>query len=352
MMKMALPADVLAVVNAFEKEHGATLLYMTKYGSKLYGTDNPNSDTDYKGVFVQNMNDVLLKKDKEHWTSNSNDTMEKNGADDVDLQLFSVHKFFQLLRKGETGALDLLFSMWSDSVVYEDETFTDMMKANYTSFLNRGLHSFTGYAVGQAKKYGVKGTRYKELTEFNAHFKFASAERGGDKENTKLVHWFPYFKAHFRNAQTKYLEMVMKEGPKTGNGENMIEYVSVLGKFFSGDVTFDYFADNVLEMEKAFGNRTKASAEGVDWKALSHSVRVLAEVEELLDTSFVTFPLKERVYVTSVKEGREDVDDVMDFVNARLDVVKEKLDSNTSLPEESDRELMDRLELKLLKGYN
>jgi len=332
----------------FEKENQATVLYVTKYGSRLYGTFNENSDTDYKGVFQPNRDDVLLKKDLEHWTSNSNNTNEKNGAGDVDLQLFSVHKFFELLRKGETGALDLLFSMWSkDTVEFENTVFVDHMQMYYKKFLNRKLHSFTGYAVGQAKKYGVKGTRYKELTQFNDWFGGVFNEYKEDK----LGLTFNRVKEYLENNNFKYLDVVQAQGPKTGKGENMIDYLEVLGKKFSGDVTVGYFFDRVVEMEEQFGNRAKSSAEGVDWKALSHSVRVLFEVEELLDTGFVTFPLKEREFVKEVKDGKQPVDVVMMFVNNKLDQVKQKLDDNTTLPETSDRDTMDWLELCFLEWY-
>ena len=332
----------------FEKDNQATVLYVTKYGSKLYGTDNPNSDTDYKGVFVQNKDLVLLKKDMEHWTSNSNDTNEKNGAEDVDLQLFSVHKFFTLLRKGETGALDLLFSMWAkDTVVFENTVFVDHMQMYYKKFLNRKLHSFTGYAVGQAKKYGVKGTRYKELTQFNEWF-------GGmynEYKDERLGSTFEAVKKFTEASGFKYVNVVQAQGPKTGPVDNMIDYLEVLGKKYSGDVTVGYFFERSVEMEEQFGNRAKSSAEGVDWKALSHSVRVLFEVEELLETGFVTFPLKEREFVTEVKEGKLPVDVVMLFVNEKLDVVKQKLDTNTTLPEASDRETMDWIELCMLDWF-
>ena len=35
-----------AVIEEFEKEHNAKIVYITMYGSKLFGTDNPQSDTD------------------------------------------------------------------------------------------------------------------------------------------------------------------------------------------------------------------------------------------------------------------------------------------------------------------
>jgi hypothetical protein len=153
-----------------------------------------------------------------------------------------------------------------------------------------------------------------------------------------------------KDSNFKYINIVQAPGPKTGKGENIIDYLEILGKKFSGDVTIDYFFGKSLSLEVQFGNRTKSSAEGVDWKALSHSVRVLFEVEELLDTGFVTFPLLEKEFVKEVKEGKVPVDAVMMFVNAKLDQVKEKLDSS-DLPEKSNRETMDWLELSILEWF-
>ena len=342
---MKLSGDVLDVINEFEVKYNCKLLYLTKYGSKLYGTDNPNSDTDYKGIFVQAPNKVLLKQDLDHWTSNSNDTNEKNGAEDIDLQLFSVHKFFELVRKGETGALDILFSMFSPSVVYEDTLFTEFIRNNYKEFLNKKLHSFVGYAVGQATKYGIKGTRFKELQSFNEemHRTGIMAYNG-----TKLNQFFHQFKAYFKRNNTKYLYMTRAQGPKTLKDPADIDYVEILGKKFSGDITVGYFFDKTIAMEEQFGNRARASTEGVDWKALSHSVRVLHEVEELLDTGFIQFPLQSAEFIKDIKENdnEDDLEGIMEYISTKIDEVKEKLE-NSNLPEKSDREFMDTIELKM-----
>ena len=261
-------------IEEFEKEHNAKVLYITKYGSKLYGTDNPNSDLDLKGIFVQKPDTILLKKDIEHWTSNSNNTNQKNGADDIDLQLFSLNKFFTLLRKGETGVLDVLFSMWSNVIVFEDKEFTTDIKDNYKSFLNRRLHSFTGYAVGQAKKYGIKGTRYKELVNFienfEAEYVMSSSVDGSKSANQhipdRLETMFSTFEEYLDENKPKYISFVEAPGPKTGKGENLITYIEILGKKFSGDITISRFFTLIVEMINQFGNRTRSSAEGTNPK--------------------------------------------------------------------------------------
>ena len=151
-------------IKDFEKEYNYKVIYISKYGSKLYGTDNPNSDTDYKGLFIPSKESVLLKKDIEHYNFNSNNTNTKNSKDDIDLQLFSIYKWFSLLKKGETGAIDILFSLFrEDTQVFNDPKYTLVLKENYRRFYNRNLHSFLGYCVGQSKVYNIRGERFNEL---------------------------------------------------------------------------------------------------------------------------------------------------------------------------------------------
>ena len=262
-----------------------------------------------------------------------------------------MHKFFELIRKGETGALDILFSMWSPSIVYADEDFVNLIKNNYSDFLNRKLHSFVGYAVGQATKYGIKGTRFKELQEFNTWFKLhvSTINLSGMKvDDQKLETRFAFFSDYFGAKRTKYLKMTKARGPKTLKEPANIDYVEILGKLYSGDVTVKYFLDRTIKLEEQFGNRTRASTEGVDWKALSHSVRVLHEVEELLDTGFIEFPLKYAEFIKDIKENdnEDDLEGIMEYISEKIDVVKEKLE-NSDLPEKSNRELMDNIELKM-----
>jgi len=337
--------NIKKLIDNFEKEYNCKVVYITKYGSKLYGTDNPNSDTDYKGVFIPNREDVLLKRDLEHFNFNSNNDNTKNGKDDIDLQLFSIYKFFNLLKKGETGAMDILFSMFREETqVYNEKAFTSIMLENYKKFYNRNLHSFIGYCVGQSKVYNVRGERFNELhlfvNKFNA---LVIKEQGAEK----LESMFPLIDEMFSEYAYKYIKYVIADTSRGSGIPKQGKYVEVLGKRFLGTVTVQYFAEKITEMEEQFGNRARASAKGVDFKALSHAVRVINEIEELIDDEFITFPLKNRVYVTEVKEGKKSLEEVMDYLDNQLTIVQKKLE-NSNLSERSDEVFIDALILELV----
>ena len=129
-----------------------------------------------------------------------------------------------------------------------------------------------------------------------------------------------------------------------------VPYVSVLGKLYEGNVTFQYTLDRVNKMFKQFGNRTKTVAQTdskTDWKALSHALRVAYEVEELLTTGFVTFPLLKAKEVVEVKEGRTDKDVAVEMVTKVLDEVDGLL-LNSELPDEADKNFCNETKLKFL----
>ena len=333
-------------IKDFEEKYNYKVIYITQYGSKLYGTDNPNSDTDYKGVYIPSKASVLLKRDIEHYNFNSNNSNTKNSKDDIDLQLFSVYKWFSLLKKGETGAMDILFSLFrEDTQVFNDPKFTSLIKQNYKSFYNKNLHSFLGYCVGQSKVYNVRGERFNELHLFVEYFNELAKEQGANK----LESMYPLVEELFTKQKYKYIKFVSAPTSRGSGEAKEGVYIEVLGKRFLGTVTIQYFSEKITEMEEQFGNRARASAKGVDFKALSHAVRVIDEVEELIDDEFITFPLKNRVYVTSVKEGNEALEDVMNYIDQKLNVVQAKLE-NSSLAERSDEAFMNELLLEWVEG--
>jgi len=47
-------------------------LVKTVFGSHLYGTSTPESDTDFKAVHMYSLEEILLKKDKTHFSSDTN----------------------------------------------------------------------------------------------------------------------------------------------------------------------------------------------------------------------------------------------------------------------------------------
>lgn len=81
-----------------------------KFGSVLYGTNSPVSDTDIKGVFIPAAEDIILQRAPKTVQMHTGNPNSKNTSADVDYDMYSLHYYLQLLAEGQVVALDMLFA--------------------------------------------------------------------------------------------------------------------------------------------------------------------------------------------------------------------------------------------------
>jgi len=184
------------------------------------------------------MNGVLLKKDISHWKRDTGNDKHKNGAEDIDLHFDSIYKFYELLVTDETGATDLLFSMFhEDTIEFVESSFIEMVKSEYKEFYNSNVDAWIGYAMGQSYKYGVKGTRFQELEDSYKFFsEILKADRLVDmkplvEDKSRIGAYFEMFDKHFKEKGYKYIRM--RFIPDTRQDKEMVTYVEILGRKFN-----------------------------------------------------------------------------------------------------------------------
>src|SRR5574343_1211150 len=145
------------------KENGDELLFLCKFGSHLYGTATEKSDTDYKGVFLPNKEDLLCGVKRNHYGASTGRDKERNTAEDIDVELFSLQYWLELVEKGETVATDILFANSNkDCVIFESNVWKTLMENKNKLFDSSDAvkSPYVRYARGQAIKYGIKGDRF------------------------------------------------------------------------------------------------------------------------------------------------------------------------------------------------
>jgi hypothetical protein len=134
-----------------QKSQGARPLYLVVRGSHAYGTNIETSDTDYAGVFIQSMDDILGNSYKEQINDDTNDTV-----------IYEVRRFLELLGSNNPTVLELLNTP-EDCVIYKDPIF-DMVLENRDKFITKiCAKSFGGYAKQQISK--AKGQDKKQNWE-------------------------------------------------------------------------------------------------------------------------------------------------------------------------------------------
>ncbi len=320
------------------------LLYLTHYGSRLYGTNTETSDTDLKGVFLPPLYEVLLGQDREDFSTSTGNNNSHNSSDDVDVTLYSFNKFMQLLSKGETGALDILFSMFrEDTVLYCDVYFAELKK-HKDLFVTKNSNSFLGYVMNQTRMYGLKGKRYNVLNNLYTTLKLSEVD---NKDKVTCEGLFNLVKEH--NLENEYVFFTEQIDPTDGHVK---KYLSVLGKQYEDRAPLYKFKEGVTRQLEQYGARARKASEGTDFKALSHAVRVVSELKELLTTGFMTFPLPNADYVKQVKydTNNEQVGAVLNKLEDEVDLV-EQLVQNSSLPEKANPGVVGVLKLRSLKHW-
>ncbi|MCB0410534.1 MAG: nucleotidyltransferase domain-containing protein [Flavobacteriales bacterium] len=134
------------------------IIFKTLFGSHLYGTQTENSDKDYKAVYMADIQDILLKKDKDTIQENTktgNHFGVRNTKDDIDCEYIELRKFLRDAMNGQTYALDMLFAPPMFWIEYDD--VWEGIRENMGKLLSKNVKPFIGYMEGIFKSH------FKEL---------------------------------------------------------------------------------------------------------------------------------------------------------------------------------------------
>ena len=305
------------------------LVVKMKFGSHLYGTSTPLSDIDYKAVYIPEARDIILQRIQSTiHTGRSKAEGERNVAGDVDTETFSLQQYFKLLTEGQTGALDMLFNPWPEIKT----PLWDHIVRNKEKLLTKKSAAFVGYCRQQANKYGIKGSRVAAAKAAMERFRDLMEQAG----TTAKVGGF--FGEDFVIDEFTYT--TTKETTK-GNHES---YFVCCDRMVGFKNTVKEAHSIYSRIYQAYGDRAKKAEtnEGIDWKALSHAVRVGHEALELLKTHYITFPLPNAPHILDIKQGKLPYKAVAEEIEGLL-VEVENASLSSDLPDVADQEFIDDL---------
>lgn len=302
------------------------------HGSRLFGTDTPTSDHDFKSVYLPSGRDLLLgHATNVKQTDTKADKTQKNQAGDIDDSAYSLLKFMKLLVDGDTSAIEILLAPRKFRLETSDEF--ELLYTNRESLLNKKSKGMVGYCRSQSVKYSAKGTRLitakltvEFLKKLSQNYTKCIAPRGYhfDKEIEEFV-------SKTEHASIETLTMSNKVD---------IKHLVVCGKMFPFTNTLSSGIAMFKPMVDEYGERARQAADnkGVDWKAVSHAIRVGEEAVELMQTGDLTFPRPNAQYLLEVKQGKHPFESVSEYLDQTL-VEVEKAAETSALPEQSDLEL-------------
>lgn len=262
--------------------------YLVLYGSQLYGTNTPESDRDERGFVVPPIEYLtgLCRFDQRVETKK------------VDRVVWSLSRFVTMLMKGDPQAFEMLFAP-SDKVLACTDIGSLLRSSVHMFACRRFYRRIMGYAESEWRK--VRGVQLKPA-------KRTPTEDDVIEDIRRVFH---------------------------PDKEGMDEVVRLL---------FLNHAREEVSARRKLGAKRKAQVEkyGYCTSSASHSVRLLGELAEMLDTGRLTFPRPDAVRLLAIKKGDVPYGEVeSEFEDAKS--VAHAAAEKTSLPENPDTKGIERI---------
>jgi hypothetical protein len=299
------------------------------FGSHLYGTATPSSDFDFKVVYLPDLKDLVLGKKFEIYKERPGDDSDTMKAGEIETEYVPLQRLAQDFFSGQSWAIECVFAILSGKYEMINSYFELDLKAFCEAlverFLTRDLKAMVSYAIHQSQMYGVKAERLNAIEKLIKVLEKVERPEFTRLSDIKLILDTLIDDETISYSIIKGTNHTYQEQPalKVNNREYpMASMVS-------------YLRQEMVKVKLRYGERVKkAQGEEVDWKALSHAVRVVRQAISLLETGTLTFPLPCSNLLLSIKEGNRSFEEATALFSG-LNNSMEKLQKTTKLPEKT-----------------
>lgn len=344
-----------------ERKH---LLLQCISGSRAYGLHTPQSDTDYKGIFVSPKSNYYGLNPQEQINNETNDIV-----------YYEWRKIVDLLGKNNPTVLELLATP-EDCVLYKHPLLDQLQVSDFLSKLC--CQTFAGYAQSQVKKARGLNKKIsnpmeperKEIIDFCyvvdgltvSPLRSWLAENGLEPEACGLVKL-----AHMRDMyalfhQTQCPEQNLK-GIYSGADSNDVSVSSIpKGMVPLTLMSFNKDAYSIHCREYAqywewIGKRneiryqsTVSQGKNYDAKNMMHTFRLLHMAEEIAREGVLHVKRHDRDFLMQIREGKFEYEDLLKQAAEKVQLIEELFEKST-LPDEPDLEKLEGLLIDVRDAY-
>lgn len=327
------------------------VLYRTIFGSRLYGTELPESDYDYKTIYLPDMAELLIGTRYKNMAVQTEYDLKAAGSmlpfvafgkqEETIPLVCLLQDFFEC----QSYALEIVHAVQLNHDKYlarlgrnEDWPLKRYLKFKavcdelVTHWKNKDASVMAGYAKAQARKYSIKGDRLNAARavrdwlasfyrEYSGQYKVGSFL---DRELDSLA-W-----DSMNAICSQYPGLVsMGEYDVTKNDHVMRPCLYVLDKVVPYTTSIEHALTTVSASVRSYGARAEeaSKAEGKDWKALAHAVRIAQEGIDYLSRGSFYFPYEISQgwanTLRSIRKGETPLETVVEDMERRLERLME-----------------------------
>ena len=380
-----------------DKSPGAKPLLLVIRGSHAYGTNVETSDTDYAGVFIQKIDDILGFNYTEQINDDKNDTV-----------IYEIRRFLDLLSSNNPTVLELLNTP-EDCIIYKDPIFDEILNNRDVFITKICAKSFGGYgkmqiqkAKGQNKKQNWekdKVTR-KDVLDFvyviegskSIPWKKWNSDKGFEEKfcgvvnvpNAKDVYAVYYdglarnmFSEDANETDRENLKRFTKESGKpmgfgykglvkTGEGQNVAESnalrlssipkgeTSICNIIYNKDA-YTQHCNDYKSYETWLSQRNEqrwvdveSHGQKIDGKNMMHCKRLMQMSREIAEGKGIIVRRENAKELISIRKGEVDLQTLIDNVESEI-VEIDKLFKESNLPDSVDINFTHELIVKIRK---
>jgi len=342
--------------------HNGTV-YITRHGSKAYGTNTATSDDDYKGIAIPPKRYYLGSQHK----------FEQAELNEPDAVIYEIRKFFLLASDCNPNTIEVLFTDESDHI-YVDPIGEKILE-NKDKFLSKKIKfTFSGYAVAQLKRIKTHRrwlinppqtppTRAEmglpEKTLIPAD-QLAAAEAEIRKELDRYQFDFLEHSSEGEKVQLKALISTMMAELKITSDAEWVSAARRVGL----DDNFIYLMQKEREYTgkkrewdqyknwERTRNKDRASLEakyGYDTKHGYHLVRLIRMCREILTTGKVIVKRPDFEELLAIRNGAWECDYLIEWAEQQDKELDELYKVSEILPKMPDRVYLDKLCIELVE---
>ena len=215
------------------------------------------------------------------------------------------------------------------------------------------MSSYLGYCKSQCQKYSIKGDK---LNNYNSFLKMCELYYNEKDEHgapstlynvlckafnlESLNHLIP-------KVGEKQVKVVFSDFSHYNFGEhcyfvtasNKESYISIYDVKFTLSDNIKSVYHKCKKVIDSYGKRAQSAAneDGTDLKAISHCVRVLLQVEEILETGKIKFPLKKADFIKNIKYNTttRTRDEIMGWIENKIEYINDLIEKS-NLREKAD----------------
>lgn len=322
------------ILEKFKKNNPKkSLIVLFKAGSHFFDLNGPNSDTDYRGIYLDNYQDSFEAPKKVYQVDYKTKIGGgKNTSNDVDFTVFSLSSFLSLLKSGDFNMMEILYTP-KNKIIYKTDLFDELVSIREKILVN-DISAFLGFIKKEYKRYGVNIYHYKIQKDF---LEFLKKWNNNDRLES---HWEEIIRYGMNSEGIRFTSTKINNSDKSKE----IPSIVIAERLYQSTTSIKHIVEAIEAVLNKYGHRQKNMAEsGLEYKGLYHAMRLIYEANDLYDLGQLKFPFsKERLtLLRNIKNGNIEKDYLFELIDSEINALYKKECSVKSNRKQVERRIDD-----------